>query len=489
LSIVTRTNYATNPAAASAGAGFGSYLAGTGETGTTTWVTGASDGPLGLTTYGRRAITAAKTGGSNGWRASSGAELAPLAGVAGDVVTASVYLRYSGAGGTTLKMRATLHDAAGAQVSLGDSPTLTLPANTWTRVSATATATAAFASVGWWAYHVAGNTLASGTNYDVTGALIEKGSALGSYFSGAFVNAASSMYSWAGTPNASASTAKTYTPALTLVAKPLFDPCPRVEITISDLTPTTNTVTIWRTADGKRQAVRGARKRDVVGSDFVTDYEVPLGRPASYEIEVTAGINAQASATPATVTVNSESGCIQDPLVPGGAVPVHGDFGPNGEAYLRDQALKALEYAADMSVVQILGSPDPVAIMGQRMAAGGVDMSMSTGAAQAAADMRVLLQTAPLVLVRPLPKWAAALPGLCYLAVSKPTELPVTEAWGGGLIRWELVGDLVAAPTMNVLVPLWTHGDVKALWATYQQAQTALSGKTYLDVLKSPSGV
>jgi hypothetical protein len=54
---------------------------------------------------------------------------------------------------------------------------------------------------------------------------------------------------------------------------------------------------------------------------------------------------------------------------------------------------------------------------------------------------------------------------------------------------WTLGGDLVAAPTMNVLIPIWTYGKVQALWATYQQAQTTLSGKTYLDVLKSPTGV
>lgn len=74
------------------------------------------------------------------------------------------------------------------------------------------------------------------------------------------------------------------------------------------------------------------------------------------------------------------------------------------------------------------------------------------------------------------------------MAIGSPREQPVDEAWGGKLVRWELVGDLVAAPTMNVLVPLWSYGDVKNLWSTYQQAQTALAGKTYLDVMKSPSG-
>jgi len=296
------------------------------------------------------------------------------------------------------------------------------------------------------------------------------------------------MYAWTGAVNASTSTATAYTPVVALVAKPLFDPTPRVEITITDFTPTTNQVTLWRTADGKRKPVRGFRNKEVVAADSTTDFEVPLGRLVSYEVEVTSGLNAQVASTAATVTVDAASGAIQDPLVPGSSVPVHGTFGPNGQAYLRDQAMKALEYAMDASVIPILGSPDPVGILGQRMAARGLDMSMSTRAAQAAADMRSLLQSASLVLVRPLPGWAAALPGLCYLAVGAPVEMPVDEAWGGELIRWELVGDLVAAPSMNVLVPLWTYGDVKALWSTYQQAQTALAGKQYVTLLQDPTG-
>lgn len=308
------------------------------------------------------------------------------------------------------------------------------------------------------------------------------------YFDGSLTNAASTMYAWTGTANASTSTATTYTPALALVPRPLFDPTPRVEITLTDLTPTSNKVTLWRTADGKRQAVRGFRNRTVVTADYIIDYEAPLGRTVTYDVEVLSGINAQVAAPTASTSVNSASGAIQDPLVPSSTVPVYGEFGPDGKPYLRDQAMKDLEYAVDATLIPIMGSPDPVGILGQRMSARGVDMSMSTRAAQAAADMRNLLMQAPLVLVRPLPRWAGALPGLCYLAIGNPHEQPVDEAWGGQLIRWELVGDLVAAPTMNVLVALWTYGDVKALWGTYQQAQTALSGKTYLDVLKSPAG-
>jgi hypothetical protein len=312
--------------------------------------------------------------------------------------------------------------------------------------------------------------------------------ALPTFFDGNTPSGASTFYAWTGTADASTSTATTYVPEIALVPRPLFDPTPRVEVTITDMSPTANTVTLWRTADGKRQAVRGFRKKELVTSSFVIDNEPPLGRPVTYELEVLSGVMAQAAANPATTQVDAASGAMQDPLVPGSSIPIHGDFGPGGEAYIRDQALKDLEYAIDASVIPIMGSPDPVAILGQRMAARGVDMSMTTRAAQAAADLRNLLKDAGLVLVRPLPEWSGALPGLCYMAIGSPREQPVDEAWGGQLIRWQLVGDLVAAPTMNVLVPLWTYGDVEALWDTYQQAQTALSGKTYLEATKSPTG-
>ena len=480
MSVSTITNRATNPKVAAAATGYAA-VAGTG--GTATGARNTGTGYTGAAGFFRVAWTAATTA------LSGGASYTQTGLAANTQYSHLLMVRSSKA--QTVRLSAQYQTSAAANVGAAvNGAVVTLAANTWTAVLVeAATSGAAVDRVVLTAAATTGGTLwANGDTLDVGFVTIVTGPKAAAPFDGSYTNAASTMYAWTGAADASTSTATTYSPVIAVVAKPDFAPCPRVEITLTDLTPTANTVTVWRTADGRRQAVRGFRKRSIISADFIVDYEAPLGRPVSYDVEVLDGINAQA-AVPQTITaLNATAGCIQDPLVPGGAVPVHGDVDANGEAYLRGQALKALEYAADMSIVQILGSPDPVALMGQRMAAGGVDMSMSTRAAQAAADMRRLLQSSPLLLVRPLPEWASALPGLCYLAAGTPTELPVTEAWGGSLIRWELKGDLVAAPTMNVLVPLWTYGDVKALWGTYQQAQTALSGKTYLDVLKSPAG-
>ena len=329
---------------------------------------------------------------------------------------------------------------------------------------------------------------ANGDTLDIGFLLLETGATAGTTFDGSFVNANSVMYAWTGTADASASTATTYTPAIALVGHSTFDPCPRVEITITDVTPTDNVVNVWRTADGKRQAVRGARKWTVNGSNFIIDYEVPTGRLVSYDLEVTSGLNNGAGVTQQTITVNCDTWCIQDPLVPSSAIPLNVSKQDSSAPYLTAAAVKNLEYAAGMTIVPILGSPEPVALMGQRSIAGAVDFSMFTNTAQVTTQLRNLIQQTPLLLVRSNGVRNDGVPGLAYYAAAKPVEHPMTVAFGGTLTHWQLTGDLVSAPTMNVLIPVWTYGAVAALWGTYQAPQTALASKTYLDVLKSPSG-
>jgi hypothetical protein len=113
---------------------------------------------------------------------------------------------------------------------------------------------------------------------------------------------------------------------------------------------------------------------------------------------------------------------------------------------------------------------------------------MFTRAAEATTMLRDLIQQTPLLLIRTSGLRNDGVPALAYFACPRPVERPITVAFGGTLTNWKLEGDLVASPTMNVLIPIWTYGTVQALWTTYQQAQTALAAKTYLDVLKSPTG-
>lgn len=498
LSTEVARNYALSPAAAvSGGAGFGAYLAGTGETGTTSWVTGAADGPVGIQTYARRTVTAAKTGGSTGWQSVASAHRAPVTGSAGALVTISLYVRYSGPAGQSVRLRAMLYDAAGANVGSTDSGTFALVPNEWVRVSCTVTATGAFATAGWWAFHVSGSGPASSTTYDATGVLIEKGSALGPWFSGASASAAgyvpgvdSYRYAWTGTADASASTKSLIQP--NLLAEPLADG-PWAGVTLRGLEAGTAVLTLWRTAGGQRLPVRGARKLEAVDSVYVIDYEAPLGQAVTYDVEFLEGPDTGANVPPAAVTVASECGYIHDPLDPSVVVKVWASRAPNGEAVLAGPAFAELQRSADVAVHHVLGSSLPVAIGGQRRAPSGVDLSLLTDAEAENTKLRDMVKQAAVLVVRPLPGWLGdALAPVVHLAVPDVVEVPLTarlpQTVGRYLTRWTIVGDQVRASTASVLIALFTYQDVEALFATYAQKQASAGGGTYLDDLKNPLG-
>jgi hypothetical protein len=360
-----------------------------------------------------------------------------------------------------------------------------LTANTVARITVTSTSTSttdrvvltAAASTGTWA---------NGDIFDGDNIQIETGATASEFFDGGYASGNGTVYAWTGTANASTSTATVYDPTLTLLYKS-DAPGDRVEVTLTDLHPSTHNVTLWRTADGERMPVRSYRKVDVVGSDFFVDYEVPLKRLVNYELEVLSGVGLNGPSAEASITVAATNGWIQDPLDPTSMIPLLANEG-TGQPVLMDSAIKQLEYAVEQSIINILGSKVPVALMGERMAANNVPFNMTTNAAQYATDLRELILQTPLLLIRTLPEWGAGVPGLFYTSAPVARELPINEAWGGTLTEWQFTSGLLAAPTMKVVIPTWTYGDWQALWATYQQAQTTLAGDTYLQVKKSPTG-
>jgi hypothetical protein len=276
--------------------------------------------------------------------------------------------------------------------------------------------------------------------------------------------------------------------AVSVEAFPEFNPTPRVGITITDLTVGASVVSVWRIADGAREPVRGARRADMSDSDYVIDYDVPLGRPVSYEVEVVSGPQRLSRVTSSSVTVSSVDGCIMDPLIPESSVRITRRHLPTGEATFAVSALASLEYAADVSVFNIMGSNKPLALFGQRLAAAGVDFSMITDAAEENERMRRLLQSSAQLLVRVPASWTTALPGSCFAVFAKVSESPLGAPYGDPLTVWELSGDTVAAPTIKVLTATFTYGDVAILFETYGQKQDLMAGKTYLDDLKNPIG-
>lgn len=265
-------------------------------------------------------------------------------------------------------------------------------------------------------------------------------------------------------------------------------PCPRVGVTITGLGVGDSVVTVWRIADEERNPVRGARRAVMNDANYVVDFDAPLGRPITYEVEVISGPSGPSRTSAASVTVESATGWIMDPLVPQTAVPVIGGDGDTAP-YLRAKALSTLEYAADVSVFNIMGSDKPMALFGQRSAARGIDTSLGTQSAEQNARLLKLFQSTAQLLFKPHPSWGQlGLPGTLFLANPTATQIPVDVSWGGELTWWDLQSNTVAAPTIRVLTATFTYGDVQLLYGTYQQKQDVMGGKTYLDDLKSPIG-
>jgi hypothetical protein len=202
-----RTNATLNPLAITPGTGFGAYAAGTGEAGTTTWITGAGDGPMPeITTYGRWSVTTAKTSGSTGWKSEAAANRAPASGVAGDVWTGSIWLRYTGTGTAHFVPRISFYTSGGTQLTPVDATPVDLVSGQWTRITASAAAPGTFASVALWPYQTSGYVLPAGSTLDATGEQVEFAAQAGTFVSGATPNTPNLVHAWTGAANASAST-------------------------------------------------------------------------------------------------------------------------------------------------------------------------------------------------------------------------------------------------------------------------------------------
>ena len=272
-----------------------------------------------------------------------------------------------------------------------------------------------------------------------------------------------------------------------LVEPSLSAPCASAGVTVTGLGVGDSVVTVWRLADGEREPVQGYRRYPMNDAAFVVDWAVPLGRPVSYEVEVLSGPNGAARVTSGPVTVAAAVGYLQDALDPQSAVEIIADH--RDGIYLRAASLSEFERQADVSIFKVMGSKKPMALIGERMAAQGVDTSVSTRPATDNSRLAALLESSANLLFRPLPEWGdLGLTGAMYLANPSYTRRPVNVSYGGNLTWWDLKSDVVAAPAIRVLTALFTYGDVMMLFGTYQDKLDAMAGKTYLDDLKNPLG-
>lgn len=263
---------------------------------------------------------------------------------------------------------------------------------------------------------------------------------------------------------------------------------PAVGITVGGLDPNSaSVVNVWRRADGIRRAVKGGRRRTITGADYFVDYEVPLGRDVWYELEFLEGL-LEPVVQSAGIRIDSDRGYVQDPAVPATAIEIFTRGLPNGYATLAEGALESVTYASESSVIHVQETSAPVVLTSGRRAASGIGIPLLVEDAAQSALLRQLVQSAVVLLLRPLPEWSSDVPGTCYLVAKDASVQPLNRHKGGTLERWNIAGDVVAAPAAGVVVPIISYGDVQPAWTTYGQLQDTMQAKTYLDVQRDPFG-
>lgn len=197
---VTRVNLAVDPHMQD-GANW-VFQNNTGGASTDTNLFSATDTPDGAQGYQRSTITTAGSGGNSGpYYRQEGTE----AGQAGDVLTLSLWVRSSVA--ATMRASANFR-AGGVAASSVLGPDVSVQAGVWTRLSVTATATAAYDGFQVWAVNST-TPWPLGATIDATMVLVEPGDVLDFYFDGYSSSSRQAPYlvaSWIdGTPNDSPS--------------------------------------------------------------------------------------------------------------------------------------------------------------------------------------------------------------------------------------------------------------------------------------------
>lgn len=214
---VLRTNLASDPAATTnvipiGNAGWGFRWYGSGGNGTSSKVTNANDGPLGIRTYLRKTWTVGAGPGDTGFSHaggdnSAGVSLSGIPIVPGMSYTVSAYLRANSTavGLRTANVTMYWRDAAGNFINGPAGAQINLPNNTWTRIYTTAVAPANAAYLSPNTDPDIGPNWVPGDTLDGTALLIEAGSTLGTYFDGTFGTVNGITNGWVAAANNSQS--------------------------------------------------------------------------------------------------------------------------------------------------------------------------------------------------------------------------------------------------------------------------------------------
>jgi len=260
-----------------------------------------------------------------------------------------------------------------------------------------------------------------------------------------------------------------------------MDPSPRV---LLDLDPaeigTADTVTVWQISKWGQVPVRNAVRRSVSGGLVVTDYEIPPGVPVTYRVErFDAGGVSLGYVLNLAAQVDLPGGfvVVQDPLAPANAVLVR------AERRFAD----ALTRSRASAVYQAGGRT--FAMSGPYSAFQQLSLRCVT---QSDADRETLAEilSEAMILVRSMP--TTRLPGAFYATVASVPMIPHDARRGGDTDVWDIAGDQLSRPELDIIVAVYSYDRFKAYLdtlhpptpGTYNDAAAIWS--TYLDAMRNP---
>lgn len=259
------------------------------------------------------------------------------------------------------------------------------------------------------------------------------------------------------------------------------NPCPRVLVVFSTLATGTQTINVYRTAEGRQFKVRGGVNLYAVGGASVMDYECPFQTPATYQAEQFNASGVSLGFTDATsITLNVTQTWVHQPLSPALAV--------TGKVTM-DSANDFMRPVPGQTVWPE-GAPVGRVIGGQRQglvqAALNVKLGSTADSDTFAAMFGGYTSSFPAVLCIRTPGPAPRLPRLLFAACLNPHEV---IAGINALIVWKMTVDEVAPPAPGLLLPALRRKDIDAAFTTRAARAAAYATRIARDTDFSKAGL
>lgn len=256
-----------------------------------------------------------------------------------------------------------------------------------------------------------------------------------------------------------------------VVATPVPDgtPSPFMDVAFTGLSG--DTMSVYRSTEGKRTLVRGYKRQAIVGSTFaLSDFEAPFGANVTYDVEVynTAGVLTAQGVSDAVV-LDVQAAWVADALNPSVCTSVR----------LHRSSLAQGAYSRDGGPVNLAAASTPVGVLGVRRVGQGIPLVFNCRTEAVFDTVLGVLNSADPLVVRTPPGYRL-LPRLAYVTCAQWQPQIMSGMFA------QIVGsvDIIAAPSASVIVPTRTYGTVAGDYSSYGNLLASVSPSTYLKLLR-----